>query len=73
MVNNFNNKYIMLKQGVNMKKAVIICAAGMSSSLMAKKVTDYLQQRGKEIELDAISASEGLKTIESGEFDSFFD
>ena len=71
MVNNFNNKYIMLKQAVNMKKAVIICAAGMSSSLMAKKVTDYLQQRGKEIELDAISASEGLKTIESGEFDLF--
>ena len=30
-----------------MKKALIICAGGMSSSLIAKKTTDHLQKTGK--------------------------
>ncbi|GGE25771.1 PTS cellobiose transporter subunit IIB [Streptococcus himalayensis] len=54
-----------------MKKALIICAAGMSSSLMAKKSTELLKTQGKEIEVDAISATEGGKAIASGEFDLF--
>ncbi|MGO1918653.1 MAG: PTS cellobiose transporter subunit IIB, partial [Alkalibacterium gilvum] len=29
-----------------MKKALIICAGGMSSSLIAKKTTDYLKEKG---------------------------
>ncbi len=54
-----------------MKKALIICAAGMSSSLMAKKTTEFLKAKGYEIEVDAVSANEGNKMIEKNEFDLF--
>lgn len=54
-----------------MKKALIICAAGMSSSLMAKKTTQFLNEKGHEIEVDAVSANEGNKMIEGSDFDLF--
>ncbi|MBT2695616.1 PTS cellobiose transporter subunit IIB [Bacillus sp. ISL-55] len=54
-----------------MKKALIICAAGMSSSLMAKKTTEFLKSKGHEIEIDAISAHEAGKAVEKGGFDLF--
>ncbi|KWZ82679.1 cellobiose phosphotransferase system IIB component [Heyndrickxia coagulans] len=54
-----------------MKKALIICAAGMSSSLMAKKTTEFFKTKGKEIEVDAVSANEGNKMIEKGDFDLY--
>lgn len=54
-----------------MKKALIICAAGMSSSLMAKKVTEYFAAKGVEIELDAVSATEGNKMIKDSDFSLF--
>ncbi|MGX7327881.1 PTS cellobiose transporter subunit IIB [Enterococcus bulliens] len=54
-----------------MKKALIICAAGMSSSLMAKKATEYFQSKGQEIEVDAVPATEGDKMIKDSDFDLF--
>lgn len=54
-----------------MKKALIICAAGMSSSLMAKKTTEFLKSKGCEVTVDAVSATEGSKMIESSDFDVF--
>lgn len=54
-----------------MKKALIICAAGISSSLMAKKTTEFLNNQGKEIVVDAISATEGTKAIGGAEFDLY--
>lgn len=54
-----------------MKHVLIICAAGMSSSLMAKKTTKYLQEDGKEIEIDATSVNEGKKMISEGKYDLF--
>ena len=54
-----------------MKKALIICAAGMSSSMMASKTTDLFKKRGEEIEVDAVSATEGDKMIKSSDFDLF--
>ncbi|MEB8068937.1 PTS cellobiose transporter subunit IIB [Mammaliicoccus fleurettii] len=54
-----------------MKKALIICAAGMSSSLMAKKTTNYLKEQGHDIEVDAISANEGARMIEKQSFDLY--
>lgn len=54
-----------------MKRALIICAGGMSSSLIAKKTTDYLQSKGQEIELDATSATQGAKTIDKDQFDLY--
>lgn len=54
-----------------MKKALIICAAGMSSSMVAKKATDYFKEKGKDIELEATTASQGAKTIAKDEFDLY--
>jgi len=53
------------------KKVLIICAAGMSSSLMAKKATEFLNSKGHDIMVDAVSATEGNKMIESSDFDLF--
>ncbi|MBU5366448.1 PTS cellobiose transporter subunit IIB [Enterococcus devriesei] len=54
-----------------MKKALIICAAGMSSSMMASKTTDHFKQAGKEIMVDAVSATEGDNMIKNSDFDLF--
>ena len=54
-----------------MKKILIICAAGMSSSLLAKKVTDFCKSQGKEFELDAVSATQGAATIAKDEYDFY--
>lgn len=54
-----------------MTKALIICAAGMSSSLMAKKTTEFLKSKGHDIEVDAISATEGGKAIAASDFDLY--
>lgn len=58
-------------EGCKMKKALIICAGGMSSSLMAKKTTEFLKKEGHDIELEATGANEGQKLIEKGDFDLF--
>lgn len=54
-----------------MKKVLIVCAAGMSSSLIAKKGTDYLQSKGYQVEIDATNASEGVATIQKDQFDMY--
>ena len=54
-----------------MKKALIICVAGMSSSLMAKKTTEFFKSKGREIEVEAINATEAGKVVESGAFDLY--
>ncbi|EOT25673.1 PTS cellobiose transporter subunit IIB [Enterococcus saccharolyticus] len=54
-----------------MKKALIICAGGMSSSVIAKKTTEFFASKGKEIELDATSASQGASTISKDEYDLY--
>lgn len=54
-----------------MKKALIICAAGMSSSLMAKKTTEFLKSKGYDVLVDAVSATEGKDMIERSDFDLF--
>ncbi|KXT75716.1 PTS cellobiose transporter subunit IIB [Streptococcus sp. DD12] len=54
-----------------MAKALIICAAGMSSSLMAKKTTEFLRGKNQDIEVDAISATEGKKAIDKADFDLY--
>ena len=54
-----------------MKKVLIICAAGMSSSLIAKKVTHYFENVGKEIEVEAIHATLGAEKIAANEFDLY--
>ena len=54
-----------------MAKALIICAPEMSSSLMPRKTTEFLKGKGQDIEVDAISATEGGKAIAASEFDLY--
>lgn len=54
-----------------MKKVLIICAAGMSSSLMAAKTTNFLQESGHDILIEAVSATEGHKVITKAEFNLY--
>ena len=54
-----------------MTKALIICASGMSSSLMAKKTTEFFQKEGKDITVEAISSTEGNKVISEAQFDVY--
>lgn len=54
-----------------MKKALIICAGGMSSSLIAKKTTEFLQKQGADIEIDATSVTQANGMILKSDFDLF--
>lgn len=54
-----------------MKKALIICAAGMSSSMMAAKTTELFKTQGKDIVVDAVTATEGDDMIKNSDFDLF--
>lgn len=54
-----------------MARALIICAAGMSSSLMAKKTTEFFKGKGQDIEVEAVSATEGSKAIAQASFDLY--
>jgi PTS system cellobiose-specific IIB component len=54
-----------------MKKALIICAGGMSSSLIAQKATEQFEKQGEEIEVEATSASASSEIIEKDEYDLY--
>ena len=54
-----------------MKKTLIICAAGMSSSVMAQKTTEYFKLKDINILVDATTATQGNKAIETSDFDLF--
>lgn len=54
-----------------MTKALIICAGGMSSSLIAKKTQTLLAKQGIEVEMDAVGVPEGAKRIASSEYDLY--
>ena len=53
------------------KKALIICAGGMSSSMIAKKTMTLLQEQGEDIEMDAVGVPEGQKRIEADKYDLY--
>ncbi|HGA1404298.1 TPA: PTS cellobiose transporter subunit IIB, partial [Streptococcus suis] len=44
-----------------MVKALIICAGGMSSSLIAKKTQTLLEEQGHKVEMNAVGVPEGGK------------
>ncbi|GEL09163.1 PTS cellobiose transporter subunit IIB [Salisediminibacterium halotolerans] len=54
-----------------MRKALIICAAGMSSSMMASKTTEHFESKGHDIKVEAVSTGEGSNLIEDSDFDLF--
>lgn len=54
-----------------MTKALIICAGGMSSSLIAKKTQTLLAEQGHDIEMNAVGVPEGGKKISAAEYDLY--
>ncbi|WP_044565253.1 PTS cellobiose transporter subunit IIB [Anaerococcus provencensis] len=54
-----------------MKKALIICNAGMSSSLMADKTSAYFKDNNKDIEVDATTVMKADNSIEDGSYDLY--
>ncbi|MGX7776567.1 PTS cellobiose transporter subunit IIB [Streptococcus pluranimalium] len=54
-----------------MAKALIICAGGMSSSLIAKKTQTLLAEQGHDIEMNAVGVPEGGKKITAAEYDLY--
>ena len=52
-----------------MKKVLIICNQGMSSSMMAKKTSNYFAEQGKDITIDATTLAVGDKPFISDEYD----
>ena len=54
-----------------MVKALIVCAAGMSSSLIAKKTAALLNEQGFAIEMDLVSVPEGKKLIQDAAYDLY--
>lgn len=54
-----------------MTKALIICAGGMSSSLIAKKTQTLLAEQGHDIEMSAVGVPEGSKKINAAEYDLY--
>lgn len=54
-----------------MKNVMIFCNAGMSSSLMAKKVTDLLAKKGKDIHVDATTTSDSKNIVNKNSYDLY--
>ncbi|MFV0255506.1 MAG: PTS cellobiose transporter subunit IIB [Erysipelotrichaceae bacterium] len=54
-----------------MKKVLIICAAGMSSSMLASKTTKSFEDKGMDVIVEAVNTQEGKKMIEDCDFDLF--
>lgn len=53
------------------KTALIICAGGMSSSLIAKKTMTLLQEQGLDVFMDARGVPEGTREIQADKFDLY--
>lgn len=51
-----------------MKNVILVCNAGMSSSLMAKKVTEQLEKDGYEIVVDATTSGNSEKVFNSDKY-----
>ena len=52
-----------------MKNVMLICNAGMSSSVMAKKTTKFLQEKGEEIQVDETTIASADKVFTSDKYD----
>lgn len=54
-----------------MKNVMIFCNAGMSSSLMAKKASDLLAKKGKDIHVDATTTSDSKNIVNKDFYDLY--
>lgn len=54
-----------------MKKGLIICNAGMSSSMIAQKVTKFFEGRDLPILIEATTVTKGKEIIEKDQYDLY--
>ncbi|WP_238884176.1 PTS sugar transporter subunit IIB [Clostridium sp. YIM B02551] len=47
-----------------MKKILLVCAAGMSTSLLVNKMLDAAKEKGVEVEITALPVSEASKLVD---------
>jgi PTS system cellobiose-specific IIB component len=52
-----------MKRRVYMKKILLVCAAGMSTSLLVEKMKAHAKEIGEEIDIEALSISEASDKI----------
>ena len=52
-----------------MKKVMLLCNAGMSSSMMAKKASEYLEKNGFVIHVDSTTTADAEDVFENPEYD----
>ena len=52
-----------------MKKVMLLCNAGMSSSMMAKKTSEYLKSEGQDIHVDASTTADANDVFDNSEYD----
>lgn len=48
-----------------MKKILLVCAAGMSTSMLVSKMKESAVKKGIEVDINAMAASEASKVIDS--------
>lgn len=58
MVNMFTNK-----KGGDMKKILLVCSAGMSTSILVGKMRDAAKLRGIEVKIEAVPAENYLENL----------
>lgn len=54
-----------------MKKVLVLCNAGMSSSLIAKKTYDYFKDKNMDIIVSATTVMDGGNVIKNGDYDLY--
>lgn len=52
-----------------MQKVMLICNAGMSSSLMAKKVSEYMKNNNQDIEVNATTVANASEVFQNTEYE----
>ena len=52
-----------------MKKVMLLCNAGMSSSMMAKKASEYLEKNGYDIHVDSTTTADAEDVFANPEYD----
>lgn len=54
-----------------MKNAIIICSAGMSSSMIAQRVTKFFEDRDLSINVDATTLNDAKNIVEKDKYDLY--
>lgn len=52
-----------------MEKVIVVCEAGITTSLLVKKLSELAQEKGQEIDIQSKSLEEGLDYIKKHDVD----